>query len=68
MGISADCPQHLTMIYLVLWQGSDFAICNCVMFGILGTFQMYINARSLRRWVVGCCWPQSAKSLCAKKK
>jgi hypothetical protein len=42
-GAASDCPQQVTMICLVLFTGlhalpAADSFCDCVMFGILGTF------------------------------
>jgi hypothetical protein len=31
------------------------SVCDCVMFGIVGLFREYINARA-PRGMVDCCW------------
>lgn len=61
------CPQQVTVIYLVLWQGHDFASCrfyDCVTIVILETLRGYINVTTpltkrqgelfLGCWLVGC--------------
>jgi hypothetical protein len=53
---ASDCPKQLTMICLILWQGMMLpaadSFCYCVMFGILGTYRGYTNARTQEVWLL----------------
>lgn len=65
MGLS-DCPQQMTVTGLELWKMilpvAD-SFCECVMLGILGTFQLeMLGPREVD------CWSWIAKRLCARKK
>ena len=50
--------EQLTMICLMLWQMHGFTavdnFCNCVMFGILGTFQRAHRLKDSKMEVSGC--------------
>jgi hypothetical protein len=43
-GAASDCPHHLTVICLLLWQGCDSACWKEFIFGILGSHE-----RALKR-------------------